>query len=317
MARARTGSVARAVGVTDDASGNGPRLPRVYIPRHRLWEQLDRATEGALTLLVAPGGAGKTLGVGGWVTVSSMPHARSATWIQGDDPAATDLLERLVAADGAGGPAAESSPPLVIVDDAHALPAATVRMLDELLTRAPETMRVLLLSRWDLALTRLVPELLGHFTILRGEILRLTDSESAELITEHARTDHPEVIRIVSERAQGWCAVLVLAARTVGAARDPVAAAEDLAVGGTPTGSPARCSRRSANDSVISCSPSPPRAWSACPQPPTSPTTPAPAACSPSSRPPASWSPASRCRPPRRRRRTATSATASIRSWPR
>jgi len=55
--------------------GNGPRLPRVYIPRHRLWEQLDRATEGALTLLVAPGGAGKTLGVGGWVTVTSIPHA--------------------------------------------------------------------------------------------------------------------------------------------------------------------------------------------------------------------------------------------------
>src|SRR3954447_22767591 len=237
MARARTGQRARAPRARDAEAtlGTGPRLPRVYIPRHRLWEQLDRATEGALTLLVAPGGAGKTLGVGGWVTVTSVPHAKTATWIQGDGPSAAERLERLVSA---GAPAdltdTDSWPPLVIVDDAHALPAATVRMLDQRLSRAPETMRVLLLSRWDLAITRLVPELLGHFTILRGEILRLNDSESAELITEHARTDHPDVIRIVSERVQGWCGALVLAARTVGAARDPVAAAEQLAVGGAP-----------------------------------------------------------------------------------
>jgi len=237
MARARPGQRTRAPRIPEavEPLGNGPRLPRVYIPRHRLWEQLDRATEGALTLLVAPGGAGKTLGVGGWVTVTSIPQAKTATWIQGDDPTAAAHLERLVSADRPADLAATDAwPPLVIVDDAHALPAATVRMLDQRLSRAPESMRVLLLSRWDLAITRLVPELLGHFTILRGEILRLNDTESAELITEHARTDHPDVIRIVSERAQGWCGALVLAARTVGAARDPVAAAEQLAVGGAP-----------------------------------------------------------------------------------
>src|SRR5262245_41038381 len=76
---------------------SGPRLPRVYIPRHRLWEQLDRATEGAVTLLVAPGGAGKTLGVGGWLQVSSVAQAYGATWLQGDDPAVSGHLERLLA----------------------------------------------------------------------------------------------------------------------------------------------------------------------------------------------------------------------------
>src|SRR5687767_14574141 len=46
----------------------GPRLPRVYVPRRRLWQQLDRAVRGsAVTMLVAPVGAGKTLGVGGWL----------------------------------------------------------------------------------------------------------------------------------------------------------------------------------------------------------------------------------------------------------
>ena len=219
---------------------SGPRLPRAYIPRHRLWEQLDRATEGALTLLVAPGGAGKTLGVGGWLQVTSVPQADGATWLQGDDPATSGHLERLLAtsprdeqSSSADSPVDGSAddtpwPRLVIVDDAHALPAATLRSLDHRLSRAPESMRVLLLSRWDLALTRLVPELLGHFTILRGEILRLNDSESAELIVEHARTDDPDVIRIVSERAQGWCGALVLAARTVGAARVVAKVQSDL-----------------------------------------------------------------------------------------
>ena len=44
-----------------------PRLPRTYVPRRRLAGQLDRATEAPVTLLVAPAGAGKTLGVSAWL----------------------------------------------------------------------------------------------------------------------------------------------------------------------------------------------------------------------------------------------------------
>src|SRR3954471_10994053 len=146
MARPHAGPKAPTTAVRDSALGNGPRLPRVFISRHRLWEQLDRATEGALTLLVAPGGSGKTLGVGGWLTVTSVAQADGATWIQGDDPTAADHLERLVSA-GQPTDSSTTGPPLVIVDDAHALPAAAVRMLDRRLDRQPESMRVLLLSR--------------------------------------------------------------------------------------------------------------------------------------------------------------------------
>jgi LuxR family maltose regulon positive regulatory protein len=212
-----------------------PRLPRVYIPRPQLWERLDRATEGAVTLLVAPGGAGKTLGVSGWLHTSSSPQADDPIWVQGDEVGTPARLELLITgekryADGE----ARATPRLVIVDDAHLLPASAIRTVDGLLSRAPDTMRILLLSRWDLALTRLVPELLGHLTTLRGEVLRLNDAECEELVREHARTTDPEVIRIVSDRAQGWCAAVVLAARTVGAAPDPRAAAERLARGDTP-----------------------------------------------------------------------------------
>ena len=59
-----------------------PRLPRVYVPRTRLWRQLDETSDASVRLLVAPVGAGKTLGVGGWVR--STDHAQETRWISGD-----------------------------------------------------------------------------------------------------------------------------------------------------------------------------------------------------------------------------------------
>jgi ATP/maltotriose-dependent transcriptional regulator MalT len=211
----------------------GPRLPRVYVPRSRLWERLDRATTSAVTLLVAPVGAGKTLGVGGWLQHSDAPQAAGAIWIHAD---ATWTPERLEAALGAAAATPEDDPAgprLVVVDDAHALPAASVRLVDAMLNDAPERLRVLLVSRWDLPVTRLLPELLGNLTILRGDLLRMGDAQCAALVAEHARTTDPEVVRAVTTHAQGWCAVVVLAARAVGATPDPAAAARRLAEGNT------------------------------------------------------------------------------------
>ncbi len=207
-----------------------PRLPRVYVPRARLWQRLDLATQGALTLLVAPVGAGKTLGVSGWLRRTG--RAEDTVWVHAD---ATWVPERLRELLDASAPhehsAAAPFPGLVVIDDAHALPQATLRVIDSLLNDAPQGMRLLLLSRWDLPLTRLVPELLGHFTVLRGELLRMDPAESATLIIEHARTDEPEVLKAVTDRAQGWCAAVVLTARAIATAPDPVAAARRYATG--------------------------------------------------------------------------------------
>ena len=211
----------------------GPRLPRVYVPRPRLWERLDRATACAVTLLVAPVGAGKTLGVGGWLQHSDAPQTTRAAWIHADGTWLPERLEAVLEA-AAGTPDDEAAGPrLVVIDDAHALPAASVRLVDDRLNEAPERLRVLLISRWDLPLTRLLPELLGNLTVLRGDLLRMADAQCAALVAEHARTTDPEVVRAVTTHAQGWCAVVVLAARAVGAAPDPVAAAQRLAAGNT------------------------------------------------------------------------------------
>ena len=208
------------------ATPNGaPRLPQSYVPRPRLWRALDRGVDGSLTLLVAPAGAGKTLGVGGWVQQLTGPDEKrdEAIWIQADSSWPPDRLKSLL--DGAEPDAGAAVPRLVIVDDAHQLPAASLRVIDERLSAAPQTMKLLLLSRWDLPLSRMVPELLGHFTIVRGDLLRLDDAESAALITTHARTDAPEVIASITQQAQGWCAAVVLTARAVASSPDPVEAA--------------------------------------------------------------------------------------------
>ena len=174
-------------------SGAAPRLPRMYVPRQRLFETLDHATGdtgAAVTLLVAPAGAGKTLGVSGWLR--QRDRADDAVWVHADPTwDAARLAE--VLGDGSR---------LVVVDDAHTLPSAALRLVDHRLTDAPETLRLLLLSRWDLPLTRLVPELLGHLTILRGDLLRMDDEESAALVVEHARTDRPRGRRRRSARTR-------------------------------------------------------------------------------------------------------------------
>ncbi|MFJ3408347.1 LuxR C-terminal-related transcriptional regulator [Promicromonospora sp. NPDC090134] len=198
-----------------------PHLPRVYVPRQRLWQQLDEVTEGSVTLIAAPAGAGKTLGVAGWLRTTSSPHARDATWLDADD---TWTPERL----GATLDEASSSSTLVVIDDAHLLPAATLRLVDERLNGAPESMRVLLLSRRALPLTRLVPELLGNFAILPGSLLRLGETECRSLVAEHSRSTDRRVIDAVARHADGWCAAAVLAARELSAAPDPRAAAGRL-----------------------------------------------------------------------------------------
>lgn len=202
-----------------------PALPRAYVPRLRLWSRLDAATESAVTLLTGPAGSGKTLGMAGWLRRTG--QAGDAIWIAAD--AAWDA-ERLMVELARRTPAGRHA--LVVVDDAHRLPMSTVRALDALLDTDPESFRVLLASRWDLPFTRLAPELLGHLSVLRGDLLRLDEEESASLVAAHARTDSPDVARAIARRTQGWCAAVVLTARAVGAAPDPLALARRYAEAG-------------------------------------------------------------------------------------
>jgi len=122
----------------------------------------------------------------------------------------------------------------VVIDDAHELPSATVRLIDELRRDSPTTVRLALASRWDVPLTRLVPELLGHLTVLRGDLLRMTDLEASALVAPHMRNPDPDVVRALVDWAHGWCAVLVLAAHAVGPSPESAEAVRRLARGAAP-----------------------------------------------------------------------------------
>lgn len=220
-------------GGAEDRSGTPqsrrlPRLPRVYVPRARLWQRLEAASDSAVTLVVAPAGAGKTLGAAGWLRHTAAPAA-DVVWIHAGAEWSDDRLAGVL-----DGSATGDARRMVVVDDAHDLPSDALAVVDRRLNEAPDRLRLLLLSRWDLPLAWLVPELLGHFTVLRGDLLRMDDEECAHLVIEHAGTADPAVVEAVTRRAQGWSAVVVLAARTIGSAPDPVAAAERLSEQGTP-----------------------------------------------------------------------------------
>ncbi|MFL6132274.1 MAG: LuxR C-terminal-related transcriptional regulator [Nocardioidaceae bacterium] len=201
-----------------------PLLPRSYIPRVRLWDRLNVATEGSVTMVIAPAGAGKTLGVAGWLRRTG--RAADAWWVGSTSDLSVEDLRTLTEIPSYG-----ARPTLLILDDAHTLSRQVLRYLDDRLSQDPQTLRVVLLSRWDLALTRQVPELLGDLTVLRGDLLRLDEREVASLVAAHARTDSTEVYTAIYEQSRGWCAAVVLAARAVAASSDPAAAARNLLSG--------------------------------------------------------------------------------------
>ena len=75
-----------------------------------------------MTLLVGPGGSGKTLGIAGWLRRSG--RAADTTWVSAD---ATWDAERLLTQLARR---TDDEPALVVVDDAHRLPLATIQALD-------------------------------------------------------------------------------------------------------------------------------------------------------------------------------------------
>lgn len=214
-----------AVEPDDGAARHGrPILPCTYVEPARLWQALDDAAGCTVTEVVGPAGSGKTLGVAGWLERRGAgdrgppgpPEPGSWWWTV--TPALTvdrlrDLLDQAdVTAAGRDG---RTAPPRVVLDNAERLSPACVGELQAVLDGTPDRVRLVLLTRWDLPLRRLTPMLLGTMSVIRGEVMRLTDDEVRLLVALHAGGCPRELVDAVVDQTRGWCAAVVLAARAL------------------------------------------------------------------------------------------------------
>ena len=217
-----------------------PRPRPGFLARPRLLERINQGTAGALTLVCAPAGFGKTSLLGDWARHSQQPVA----WLSLDggdsDPArfwryvaaALDELrpgigQRVEALFQGGQPPLEAVV-TVLINQLVTEPEQVVLVLDDyqlveappvheslawLLERLPSQLRLVLASRADppLPLARLRAG--GQLVELREEDLRFSSEEAAELLRMAVGVKLPEAaVAALGDRTEGWAAGLQLAA---------------------------------------------------------------------------------------------------------
>jgi LuxR family transcriptional regulator, maltose regulon positive regulatory protein len=213
-----------------------PVVPQPWVERPRLLARIDVAVERPLTLVVAPAGAGKSVTLAHWARDHTDVSVR---WLNAHQNLDVRSLGRqlLEAADGAPeellldgtveeqiAVLCEALDPLmarevVVVDDAHELPHSCFVLLGELLNRCPDSVHLVLLSRWDPPVPLLLLEIQEKVSALRGHQLRMTAAEARKLVVLHAGAHNGGHGESIIRYADGWAAVLVLAGQQLG--RDP------------------------------------------------------------------------------------------------
>jgi LuxR family transcriptional regulator, maltose regulon positive regulatory protein len=230
-----------------------PRLVPGLVRRSRLFALLDRGASGAVTLLCAPAGSGKTMLLSSWLRSARWSHPPAAAWVDvereesdatrfwgtvvealrrsgaiaSDDPLETlvpaplggqdEFLQRLL--EGLG---RLSRTVLLVLDDLHQLRSEdALGGLEQLLARAPPQLRTFIASRRDpkLGLHRL--RLAGELTEIRGADLDFTPEEAGELMGAAGVMVAPGDLARLHERTEGWAAGLRLVAMSLARQPDP------------------------------------------------------------------------------------------------
>jgi LuxR family maltose regulon positive regulatory protein len=226
-----------------------PALPAWTIPRPRITKRMDQGTQGTVTLITGPPGAGKTVataswavGYGGgpvaWVTLDEFDDNPEAFWysvvtalrragVVVPGAAAASLARR-----EAGGRAfllriasalAGRHPPVTLVlDELHcATDPALVTGLAYVLRSARPGLRLVGASRTDPPLPLQRYRLTGDLTEIRADDLAFTVPEAAQLMSRHGITLSAASLTHLTESSEGWAAGLRMAAMSMTGHPDP------------------------------------------------------------------------------------------------
>jgi LuxR family maltose regulon positive regulatory protein len=234
-----------------------PPLPAATVERPRLSAALDAHREGALTLVGAPPGWGKTVLLSGWAAehgaawLTIGPRHADARQLWSDvcdalqradvplddlDPGLDDVPLRL-----ADALADATERPTLVLDELELLRGPALASLGDLLANGGDALHVIAATRSDpqLPLERL--RLSGRMGELRAADLAFTLPEATALLEQLGLALRPDLVTRLVERTEGWAAGLRLAGLSLRGDANPDAfvaafAGDDRAVADYLTG---------------------------------------------------------------------------------
>ena len=241
-----------------------PGLPPWSVPRPRLEGRIAQGTQGCLTSVTGPPGAGKTLAVASWagdhgsrpvawVTLDGFDNKPEVFWsyVVAALRQAGTTMNRAAASLAHGEMAghvfllqlasalADQDPAVTLVlDDFHLVTDRTVLAgLAYVLKNARPGLRLVVASRIDPPLPLHQYRLTGDLTEVRAGDLAFSIPEAASLMVQHSVTLPAAALELLTERDEGWAAGLRMAAMSMADHPDPEQfvkslIAEDSAVAG-------------------------------------------------------------------------------------
>ena len=216
-----------------------PRLKRV-LPRHRLFEQFDRARDTQVIWLSGPAGAGKSTLVASFLSERQIPCIWYQIDVSDEDPASyfyylglaaqrtsnnPDTLLPLLTPEYVNGLDAFamryfeklynrlSSPFWIVFDNFQAaLPDSPLqRVIWHAMDRIPPDLKIVVISRNDPAPEMVRLQANRRLKLIGWQDLAFTEAECRdviELLSQHCLSDNK--VKFLHEQTRGWIAGLVL-----------------------------------------------------------------------------------------------------------